>query len=53
MQILILFQTVKNIDREFWSQLHQKLKNKEHLIRGEDFSFYEMKIFLMKNCSSE
>ena len=53
MQNWILFQTVMNIDREFSSQLHKKLKNKENFIRGEDFSFYEMKICLMKDWFSE
>ena len=49
----ILFQAVINIDRVFWSEPQKKLKNKENFIRGKDFSFFEMKIFRIKNSSSE
>ena len=48
MQNLILFQTVINWDREYWSQPHKKLKNKENLIHADEFSFQKMKIFLSK-----
>ena len=47
MQNWILFQTLTNSDREFVSQLHKKLKNKENFIRADEFSFPKIKIFLM------
>ena len=53
MQNWILFQTVTNSDREFVSQPHKKLKNKENLIDADEFSFEEMKIFLLKISSSK
>ena len=52
MQNLILFQTVTNSVGEFAFERENKLKNKQNFIRGEVFSFYEMKIFLIKNSSS-
>ena len=52
MQNWILVQTVTNLAREFGSQPQKKLKNKQNFIRGEDFSFYEMKMFPLKNWSS-
>ena len=52
MQNLILFQTVTNSHGEFGFERENKLKNKQNFIRGADFSFYEMKIFLIKNSSS-
>ena len=53
MQKLILFQAVTNLDGEFVFQPHKKLKNMEHLIHAEEFSFEKMKIFLIKSSSSE
>ena len=53
MQNLILFESVANSVREFRSQAPKKLKNKENIIRAEGLSFEKMKIFLMKNSSSE
>ena len=53
MQNLILFHTDANSDGEFMSQAHQKLKNKENLIRADEMSFEKIKIFLMKNSSSK
>ena len=52
MQNLILFQTVTNSDVKFGFERENKLKNKQNFIRGADFSFYEMKIFPIKNSSS-
>ena len=49
MQNWILFQTVINSDREFVSEPHKKVKNKENFIRADEFSFEKMKTFLMKN----
>ena len=49
MQNWILFQAVRNWDREFWTHLQKKLKNKENFIRADEFIFQEMKIFLIKN----
>ena len=49
MQNWILFQTVPNWDREFVSQLHKKLKNKENFIGAEEFVYRKIKIFLFKN----
>ena len=49
MQNWILFHTVTNSDREFVSQPHKKLKNKENLIHAYEYSFENMKIFLIKN----
>ena len=48
MQNLILFHTDANSDGEFMSQAHQKLKNKENLIRADEMSFEKIKIFLIK-----
>ena len=53
MQNLIPFQTVTNPDGEFESERHQKLKNKENIIRADEFRFHNIKIFLMKNSPSE
>ena len=52
MQNLILFETVTNSDGKFGFERENKLKNKQNFIRGADFSFYEMKIFPIKNSSS-
>ena len=49
----ILFQTVSNSDREFVSQPHKTLKNKENWVDADEFSFEKMKIFLIKNSSSK
>ena len=51
MQNWILFQTVTNSDREFVSQPHKKLKNKENFIGADEFIFHKMKIFLRQNSS--
>ena len=53
MQNLILFQNVTNLDRELVSQPREKLKNKEQLIHADEFSFHEIKSFLIKSPSSE
>ena len=53
MQNWILFQTVTNAAREFGSQAKKKLKNKENFIRADEFIFHKIKIFLIKNSSSE
>ena len=53
MQNWILFQTVTNWDGEYGTQLHKKLKNKENFIRADEFTFHKIKIFLIKNSSSE
>ena len=53
MQNLIHFKTVTNSDRELVSQPREKLKNKEHLIHADEFSFHEIKSFLIKSPSSE
>ena len=53
MQNLILFQTVTNSDRALVSEPHEKLKNKENLIDADEFNFDKMKIFHIKNSSSE
>ena len=49
MQNWVLFQTVINSDREFVSEPHKKVKNKENFIRADEFSFEKMKTFLDKN----
>ena len=48
MQNLILFQTVRNSDREFGFQAQKKLKNKENFIDADEFIFQKIKIFLIK-----
>ena len=53
MQNWILFQTVTTSDREFVSQPHKKLKNKENWIDADEFSFEKMKIFLIKKSCSK
>ena len=53
MQNWIVFQTVTNSDREFVSQPHKRLKKKENSIDADEFSFEKMKIFLIKNSSSQ
>ena len=53
MQNLIVFQTVTNSNGEFAAERQKNLKRKENFIGREDLSFYEMKIFLMENSSSE
>ena len=53
MQDWILFQAAINIDREVWSQPQKTLKKKKNFLCEENFSFYEMKIFPIKNSSSE
>ena len=53
MQNWILFQTVTNSDEKFGSQPRPKLKNQENFIHADEFSFHKIKIFLMKNSSSE
>ena len=53
MHNLILFETVTNSDGEFGSERQKQLKNKENFIREDEFSFEKMKIFHMKNSSSE
>ena len=53
MQNWILFQTVPNWDREFVSQPHKRLKNKENWIDADEFSFEKMKIFLIKKSCSK
>ena len=53
MQNLIVFQTVTTTDGEFWSEQHNKLKNKENFILADEFTFHKIKIFLTKNSSSE
>ena len=49
MQNWIPFQTVLNWDREFVSQLHKKLKNKENFNGADEFIYHKIKIFLFKN----
>ena len=53
MQKWILFQAVTNSAREFGSQPQKKLKNKENFIRADEFIFHKIKIFHIKNSSSE
>ena len=53
MQNWKLYQTVTNCDGEFVSERQKKLKNKENLICRDEFSFHKIKIFRMKNSSSE
>ena len=53
MRNLIRFQTVTNSGGEFVFQAHKKLKNKENLFRADEFTFHEIKIFLIKRSSSE
>ena len=53
MENWILFQTVTKSDREFVSQPHKKVKNKENCSDADEFSFEEMKIFLIKISSSK
>ena len=53
MQNWILFETVTNSDRKFGSERQKKLKNKENLIRADEFVFHKIKIFLIKNSSSK
>ena len=48
---LFLFQTATNSYREFSTQLHKKLKNKENFIRADEFTFHKNKIFLIKSSS--
>ena len=49
----ILFQSVANSAREFGSQPKKKQKNKENFIRADEFIFHKIKIFLIKNSSSQ
>ena len=49
----ILFRTVTNSDGEFRSERQKKMKNKENLIHADEFNFDKIKIFFMKNSSSE
>ena len=49
----ILFQTDTYSGGEPGSEQQKKLKNKENLIHADEFSFDKIKIFLMKNSSSE
>ena len=37
----------------FGFERRKKLKNKENLIHADEFTFHKIKIFLMKNTSSE
>ena len=39
--------------REYGSELHKKLKNRENFIRAEEFSFHKIKIFPRQNSSSK
>ena len=49
MQNWILFQTVSNSDREFVSQPHKTLKNKENFIGADEFIYHKINILLFKN----
>ena len=53
MQNLIFFQTVTNSGGEFEPEQQKILKNKENWIDADEFRFDKIKIFLMKNSSSE
>ena len=53
MENLILFQTVRNSYGEVGSEWQRKLKNRENLIHTDEFTFHEIKIFLMKNSFSK